>query len=265
MTEPQRIWWARPRKLCALERPGGGAQPPPRAPRRPRSTYLTPAGRASGDLDDAHPAQPRALRRRRPRLAPRAGRVDGRGGGLAGGASARCSGASCGAAARWRVHGNRRTDFVARVCAAHLHDARRRDPLESLAAAAAAGLDVGPDACALVGSSSPTSSGSCSAEDERRASRPRPRAADRLRPGPPHPGRRSAPARRRARALRRRGHVGVHAVAHHERTALAETVERRQQQLRLAACPRSSALRSLATSTAARMAPVPGHRPSGIG
>jgi len=26
MTEPKRIWWARPRKLCALERPGGGGR-----------------------------------------------------------------------------------------------------------------------------------------------------------------------------------------------------------------------------------------------
>ena len=26
MHEPKRIWWARPRKLCALERPGGGGR-----------------------------------------------------------------------------------------------------------------------------------------------------------------------------------------------------------------------------------------------
>src|SRR3954469_406806 len=26
MTEPKRIWWARPRKLCAMERPGGGGR-----------------------------------------------------------------------------------------------------------------------------------------------------------------------------------------------------------------------------------------------
>src|SRR4051812_50040808 len=26
MEEPRRIWWARPRKLCALERPGGGGR-----------------------------------------------------------------------------------------------------------------------------------------------------------------------------------------------------------------------------------------------
>ena len=49
------------------------------------------------------------------------------------------------------VHGDRRTDFVSALCAAHLHVARGREPLESLAAAAAAGLEVGPEACSLVG------------------------------------------------------------------------------------------------------------------
>ena len=49
------------------------------------------------------------------------------------------------------VHGNRHTDFVAAVCAAHLHEQRGVDPAEALAAAAAAGLTVTPDACALLG------------------------------------------------------------------------------------------------------------------
>ena len=40
------------------------------------------------------------------------------------------------------VHGNRHTDFVAAVCAAHLHEARGVDPAEALARAAAAGLMV---------------------------------------------------------------------------------------------------------------------------
>ena len=39
------------------------------------------------------------------------------------------------------VHGNRHTDFVAAVCAAHLHEARGVDPAEALAQAAAAGPD----------------------------------------------------------------------------------------------------------------------------
>ena len=48
----------------------------------------------------------------------------------------RCCGASCGGAGRWRVHGDRHTDFVAAVCAAHLHEARGVDPAEALARAA---------------------------------------------------------------------------------------------------------------------------------
>ena len=39
------------------------------------------------------------------------------------------------------VHGNRHTDFVAAVCAAHLHEHRGVEPAEGLRAAAAAGLD----------------------------------------------------------------------------------------------------------------------------
>ena len=49
------------------------------------------------------------------------------------------------------LHGNRHTDFVAAVCAAHLHQARGVDPAEGLAAAARAGLAVTPEAAQLVG------------------------------------------------------------------------------------------------------------------
>jgi hypothetical protein len=49
------------------------------------------------------------------------------------------------------VHGNRHTDFVAALCAAHLHEARGVAPGEALAAAAGAGLTVTPEACALLG------------------------------------------------------------------------------------------------------------------
>ena len=49
------------------------------------------------------------------------------------------------------IHGNRHTDFVAAVCAAHLHAVRGTDPALALAHAAAAGLAVTPEACALVG------------------------------------------------------------------------------------------------------------------
>jgi hypothetical protein len=49
------------------------------------------------------------------------------------------------------VHGDRHTDFVAAVCAAHLHEARGVEPAEALARAAAAGLTVNGYSCALVG------------------------------------------------------------------------------------------------------------------
>jgi hypothetical protein len=49
------------------------------------------------------------------------------------------------------IHGNRQTDFVAAVCAAHLHEARGVDPVEGLAAAEEEGLQVTPAAAALLG------------------------------------------------------------------------------------------------------------------
>jgi hypothetical protein len=49
------------------------------------------------------------------------------------------------------VHGNRHTDFVAALCAAHLHEARGLDPAAGLAAAREAGLTVTPEAAGLVG------------------------------------------------------------------------------------------------------------------
>ena len=49
------------------------------------------------------------------------------------------------------LHGDSYTDFVAAVCAAHLHEVRGVDPVEGLARAARAGLTVTPEACALVG------------------------------------------------------------------------------------------------------------------
>jgi hypothetical protein len=49
------------------------------------------------------------------------------------------------------VHGNRHTDFVAALCAAHLHEARGLDPAAGLAEAREAGLMVTADAAALVG------------------------------------------------------------------------------------------------------------------
>jgi hypothetical protein len=49
------------------------------------------------------------------------------------------------------LHGNRQTDFVAAVCAAHLHETKGADPAEALAQAAEAGLAVTAEAYALAG------------------------------------------------------------------------------------------------------------------
>jgi radical SAM superfamily enzyme YgiQ (UPF0313 family) len=150
MRRPKRIWWARPRKLCALERPGGGGRSHRPERRAEEIEYLTERGvrlvistmstrhnlndydaagiewhhvpvescaEGANALEELLPLLRRELRRR-------------------------------GAVA---VHGNRRTDFVAALCAAHLHEANGVDPLDGLAAAVAAGLDVTPDAASLLG------------------------------------------------------------------------------------------------------------------
>jgi hypothetical protein len=149
-TQPRRIWWARPRKLCALERPGGGGRSHRPERREAEIAYLKANGvrlvvstmatrhnlahYEEAGLDFRHvPLKPEtdteelleellALLRRELR----------RGGAVA-------------------LHGNRHTDFVAAVCAAHLHEARGADAAEALAAAAEAGLRITPEACALVG------------------------------------------------------------------------------------------------------------------
>jgi hypothetical protein len=149
-TRPKRIWWARPRKLCALERPGGGGRSHRPDRRESEIGYLTERGvrlvistmttrhnipdyEAAGldwhhvpvascaggadALDELLPLLRRELRR--------AGAV--------------------------AIHGNRHTDFVAAVCAAHLHEQRGVDPAEGLVAAAAAGLNVTEEAARLLG------------------------------------------------------------------------------------------------------------------
>jgi hypothetical protein len=150
MREPKRIWWARPRKLCALERPGGGGRSH-RPDRRQaeiewlrangvRTVVSTMATRhnlaayEAAGLEWRHVPVPSTaegseafeelLRLLRRELRRR------------------------GAVA---LHGNRYTDFVAAVCAAHLHETKGVDPAEALADAQQAGLTVTPEAYALVG------------------------------------------------------------------------------------------------------------------
>jgi hypothetical protein len=148
--EPRRIWWARPRKLCALERPGGGGRNHRAARRAAEIEYLRGRGvrmvvsvmrtrhnlasyEVAG-LDWHHVPVKRtedgaeALEELLPLLRHELG--------------------SAGAVA---LHGDRYTDFVAAVCAAHLHEARGVDPAEALTRAAWAGLTVTPQACALLG------------------------------------------------------------------------------------------------------------------
>ncbi|MDQ5834072.1 MAG: hypothetical protein M3550_13605 [Actinomycetota bacterium] len=150
MNEPRRIWWARPRKLCALERPGGGGRSHRIERRAAEIEYLRGRGvrtvisviktrhnLAAYDavgLDWHH--------------VPVARTEDGADAleellGLLRRVT-RASGAVA-------IHGNRHTDFVAAVCAAHLHDLRGTDPALALARAAASGLTVTPAACALIG------------------------------------------------------------------------------------------------------------------
>ena len=150
MREPKRIWWARPHKLCALERPGGGGRSHrperreaeiawlvDRGVRMAISTMTTrhnlaayerhelewhhvpvpSTGEGADALEELLLVLRRELRRR-------------------------------GAVA---VHGNRHTDFVAALCAAHLHEAQGVDPVVGLRDALATGLMVTPESCALLG------------------------------------------------------------------------------------------------------------------
>ncbi len=150
MTEPRRIWWARPRKLCALERPGGGGRShrPERRDveiawlkeRGVRIVVSTMATRHNltayedAGLASHHVAVPSTAQGAEAleELLVVLRRETRRKGVVA-------------------VHGNRHTDFVAALCAAHLHEARGIDPEEGLCSARAAGLMVTPEACSLLG------------------------------------------------------------------------------------------------------------------
>ena len=150
MHTPNRIWWVRPRKLCAMERPGGGGRSHRPERRESDIAYLVEngvrlviscmktrhnlgdydaaglewlhvpvasCGEGAEALEELLPVLRREMRRR---------------GGVA-------------------IHGNRHTDFVAAVCAAHLHEWRGIAPELGLAAAAEAGLTVTPEAATLLG------------------------------------------------------------------------------------------------------------------
>ena len=148
--EPKRIWWARPRKLCGLERPGGGGRSH-RAERRDAEIAYLRARRVRL-LVSTSPTRHNLEAYEEAGLAwhhvPVATTEDGAAAldelvGLL-----RAETRRPGAVA---LHGNRWTDFVAAVCAAHLHELRDVPVAEGLARASRAGLAVTAEACALVG------------------------------------------------------------------------------------------------------------------
>ena len=150
MREPKRLWWARPRKLCALERPGGGGRSHRPDRRAEEIEWLRAAGVRTvistmptrhnlaayeeaglrwlhvpvGEVEEAEEQLEQLLRILRRELR--------RGGAVA-------------------VHRNRHTDFVAAACAACLNDVYGVPVEEALARAVAAGLTVTPEAANLVG------------------------------------------------------------------------------------------------------------------
>jgi hypothetical protein len=138
MTEPKRIWWARPRKLCGLERPGGGGRSHRPARRAAEIEYLKEAGvrvvislmRSRHNLDDYEQAGLGAIH------LPVAEDENGLREAVV---VLRRETRKPGAVA---IHGNRYTDFVAAICAAHLRDHRGKSIEDSLSAAAEAGLVV---------------------------------------------------------------------------------------------------------------------------
>ena len=150
MNEPNRIWWARPAKLCAMERPGGGGRSHRPERREADIAYLVDAGvrvvisTMTTRHNLGHYEQAGLEWRHVPvasceegaealeRLLPLLRRETRRRGAVA-------------------VHGNRHTDFVAALCAVHLHDTRGAVLEDALAAAAEAGLTVTPASAALAG------------------------------------------------------------------------------------------------------------------
>ena len=150
MNEPRRIWWARPGKLCLLERPGGGGRSHRPERRAADIDYLREAGvhtvistmttkhnladyEAAGmewhhvpvaDSASGGEALAEVLRLLK-KLSRRRGAV--------------------------AVHGNRLTDFVAAVGAAWLRDTRGDDPVQALREAAGAGLRPSEASGALLG------------------------------------------------------------------------------------------------------------------
>src|SRR4051812_21433553 len=158
MNSPKRIWWARPRKLCALERPGGGGRSHRPDRREAEISYLQSCG----------------VRLVVSTMTTRHGLSSYEEAGLEWHhvPVASCAGAEsqfeellallrreCRRRGAVAVHGNRHTDFVAALCAAYLVSERGADPAAALASAGRAGLTVTPGAAALGGGGDEAGSG----------------------------------------------------------------------------------------------------------
>jgi hypothetical protein len=139
MKEPRRIWWARPRKLCALERPGGGGRSHRPERREAEIEYLKDAGvrtvislmATRHNIGHYEDAGLKAIHL--PVEETEEGLLEAL-------EVVRRETRKPGAVA---IHANRYTDFVAAVCAEHLLEHRGTPIEDSLEAAAAAGLAVG--------------------------------------------------------------------------------------------------------------------------
>src|SRR5258705_12520307 len=120
MMEPKRIWWARPRKLCALERPGGGGRSHRPDRRAEEIEYLKEAGVRV--VISCMPTRHNLAAYDQAGLAWVHMPVDEDESGLEDLLGVlRRETRKRGAVA---IHGNRHTDFVAAVCAAHLAELR---------------------------------------------------------------------------------------------------------------------------------------------
>ena len=144
--EPRRIWWARPRKLCALERPGGGGRSHRPERRAAEIEYLKESGvrvvislmQTRHNLDAYKQAGLEAIH------LPVEEDYDGL---LEAVEVVRRETRKPGVVA---IHANRYTDFVAAVCAQHLYDHRGVPIEQSLDAAADAGLTITESAVELL-------------------------------------------------------------------------------------------------------------------
>jgi hypothetical protein len=142
MEQPRKIWWARPRKLCALERPGGGGRSHRRERREAEIAWLRDHVRLVVSVMPSRHNLPDYERAGiEYRHVPVASAAD------APAALEELLGLlrrelrSRGAVA---IHGDHLADLAVAACALHLRDLRGTDAAASLAAAAEAGLRLTP-------------------------------------------------------------------------------------------------------------------------